>query len=84
MASNGALGYGANKVKISPQSTCEAELALAAKASKAMVAQRTIFEDLGRGVSAATVMLGDNQACRDVIIKPGTSKILSTDGLGSD
>ena len=75
MLHNGPVLYSANKVKIVPHSSCEAEAAQAAKASRAAIAERIILEDLGRSVVGPTAHLGDNKACRDVIVKPGATKL---------
>ena len=70
---NGAVDYSAKRLKIVPDSTSEAETAVASKAAKAVTAGRMLYEDQGRVVSGATAMLGDNQASRDLIVKPGSS-----------
>jgi len=73
MYMGGALTWKASKLKIVANSSAEAETAVASRAGKAVVAVRAILEEIKRPVAGAgaTAMLGDNQAARDTMVKPG-------------
>jgi len=71
MYMGGALTWKASKLKIVADSSAEAETAVASRAAKAVVAVRAILDEIKRPVGGATAMLGDNQAARDTVIKPG-------------
>ena len=73
MYNNGCVNGSSRKVKIVPDSSCEAETALSSKASKETVATRLVLDDAGRTVAGPTPLLGDNQATRDVIVMAGTT-----------
>eukprot|EP00327_Prymnesium_parvum_P011897 CAMPEP_0184377110 /NCGR_PEP_ID=MMETSP0007-20130409/1995_1 /TAXON_ID=97485 /ORGANISM="Prymnesium parvum, Strain Texoma1" /LENGTH=241 /DNA_ID=CAMNT_0026720891 /DNA_START=15 /DNA_END=740 /DNA_ORIENTATION=+ len=73
MRANGVVCASSRSLKIVPDSTAEAETAVASKAAKETVAMRSVSEDIGRGVKHPTVMLGDNKAAYDIIVKAGLS-----------
>lgn len=73
MRCNGAVDVKAQKLKIVPDSTCEAETAVGSKAAKSMAAIRMVCEDQGVPVVGPTEMLGDNKAMRDLVIKIGAT-----------
>ena len=62
MYNNGAIDWGATRVKIVPISSHEAENAIAAKAAKATVFARNLLVNNKRAITGPTPMLGDNQA----------------------
>ena len=70
---NAVLAWSARSLKIVPDSTCEAEIAVGSKAAKCTSGVRMILEDMRRTVYGPTALLGDNKAMYDVIIKPGTT-----------
>ena len=74
MLNNGAALWASRKLRIIPDSTAEAETAIASRAAKDTVAVRMILEDLRSGVRGPTAMLGDCQATRDIITKPGSTQ----------
>eukprot|EP00962_Isochrysis_galbana_P023198 scaffold6972_cov135-Isochrysis_galbana.AAC.2 len=67
----GALTWKASKLKLVADSSAEAETAVGSKAAKAVVAVRAVLDELDAPVAGATAMVGDNQAARDTIVKPG-------------
>lgn len=67
----GTILASSRALKIVPDSTAQAETAMASKAAKDTVAMRLVSEDLGRGLQGPTVLLGDNKAAFDIIIKSG-------------
>ena len=71
MRLNAALFWKALKLKIVPDSTCEAETAVGSKAAKATAAARITLTALHRSVYGSTMVLIDNKAMHDVITKPG-------------
>jgi len=71
MRGNGVILASSRALKIVPDSTAEAETAVASKAAKETTAVRAICEDLGRVVKGPTVLLGDNKASYDIIVKTG-------------
>mmetsp|Transcript_31677 Transcript_31677/g.77007 ORF Transcript_31677/g.77007 Transcript_31677/m.77007 type:complete len:190 (+) Transcript_31677:476-1045(+) len=73
MRSNGTICASSRAMKIVPDSTAEAETAVASKAAKETVAVRLVSEDIGRMVKGPTVLLGDNKAARDIVVKAGLS-----------
>lgn len=73
MYCNGAIYYGSKKMKIVPDSTCEAETALASKGAKETVAARLLLEDVRRPVIGPTALIGDNKATRDLLVNPGST-----------
>ena len=74
MYNNAAVSYSAKALKIVPDSTCEAETAVASRGAKETCAVQMVLEDVGRTVICPTPVLIDSKATRDVIIKPGSSK----------
>ena len=74
MLNNGAIHWAARKVRIIPDSTAEAETAVASRAAKDTVGVRLVLGDLRAGVHGPTVLLGDCKAMRDLIIKPGSTQ----------
>lgn len=71
MRCNGAVNVSSRTLKIVPDSTAQAETAMASKAAKDTVAARIVCEDIGRTVRGPTVLIGDNKAAYDIIIKSG-------------
>jgi len=74
MLNSGAVHWGARKVRTIPDSTAEAETAVASRASKDTVAVRMVLGDLRIGIQGPTPMLGDCRATRDIIVKPGSTQ----------
>jgi hypothetical protein len=74
MLCNGAIAWGARKLRIVPDSTAEAETAIASRAAKDTVAVRMILEDMRAAVHGPTTMFGDCKATRDIITKPGSTQ----------
>ena len=73
MYGNGATAWKASKAKIMPDSTAEAETAVGSKAAKETTVVRSVVADMGRPVAAPTPLLGDSQAARDIIVRPGAT-----------
>eukprot|EP00966_Prymnesium_polylepis_P024245 558478-Prymnesium_polylepis.3 len=73
MYNNGAIDYSAKIVKIVPDSSCEAESAVASLASKATCYVRAFCQFHGRHVHESTLMLGDNKALYDLVQQEGAS-----------
>ena len=78
MLNNGAIHWVARKVRIIPDSTAEAETAVASRAAKDAVGVRLVRDDIRAGVHGPTVLLGDCKAMRDLIIKPGSTSTKRT------
>ena len=74
MLCNGAIAWGARKLRIVPDNTAEAETAMASRAAKDTVAVRMILEDMRAAVHGPTTMYGDCKATRDIITKPGSTQ----------
>ena len=74
MLNNGAVQYAARKVRIIPDSTAEAETAIASRAAKDTVGVRMVLADLRCEVRSATPLIGDCQATRDIITKAGSTQ----------
>ena len=70
---NGAVDWSARQVKIVPDSSCEAETAVASKAAKATCFARGLLRFHGRPVAAATPMIGDNQAMHTLVTNEGAT-----------
>ena len=74
MYCNGALHWSARRVKIIPDSSAEAETAVASRAAKETVSVRLVLVDMGAEVHGpTTILLTDCKAARDIIIKVGSS-----------
>lgn len=73
MYCNGAVDWSAKLVKIIPDSTCEAETAVASVAAKSTCFTRGLLRFHRRPVAAATPMLGDNKAMHSLITQEGAS-----------
>ena len=73
MYNNGAIDYSAKLVKIVPDSSCEAESAVASLASKATCYVRATCQFHRRRIHAFTAMLGDNKALYDLVQQEGAS-----------
>ena len=73
MYCNGALDWSAKIIKIIPDSSCEAETALASRAAKSTCFIRGLLRFHKRSVAAATPMLGDNQAMYTLITQEGAT-----------
>ena len=74
MLCNGAVPWGAKKVKATPDSTADTEMVVASRASKDTTSIRMVIEDMGARVQGPTALLIDCQAARDVIVKPGSTQ----------
>jgi hypothetical protein len=74
MLNNGAIHWAERNLRIVPDSTAEAETAMASRAAKDTVAVRMILGDLRSPVSEATPLLGDCKATKDIITKPGSTQ----------
>ena len=73
MLLNAAIDWSARCVKIVPDSTCEAEMAQASRAAKAVIFVRMLFHAMRMKLSAATLMLGDNKAHYEIVQQDGAS-----------
>ena len=73
MYMNGPLDWSAKQVKIVPDSTCEAETAVASLAAKATCFERENLRQHGRPVDGPTAMLGDSKAMYDNVQKEGAT-----------
>ena len=70
---NGAIDWSAKMVKIVPDSSCEAETALASRAAKATCFVRGLLRFHKRPVTAATPTLGDNKAMYLLVTQDGAT-----------
>jgi hypothetical protein len=70
---NGAVDWSAKQVKIVPDSSCEAETAVASKAAKATCFVRGLLRFHCRPVAAETPMIGDNQAMHTLVTNEGAT-----------
>ena len=70
---NGAVDWSAKLVKIVPDSSCEAETAVASFASKGTYFIRGLLRFHQRPVAASTPMLGDNEAMHTLITNEGAT-----------
>jgi hypothetical protein len=73
MYNNGAADWSGKMVKIVPDSSCEAETAVASKAAKTTCFVRGLLRFHKRPVAAATPMLGDNQAMYKMVTQEGAT-----------
>ena len=73
MRSNLPLIAVSRRLKFICDSTAEAEMAIASKASKETVAVQIVSEEIKRPVVKPTPILIDSQAARDSIVKPGAT-----------
>ena len=73
MYCNGALDWSAKLIKIIPDSTCEAETALASRAAKSTCFVRGLVSFHKRPVSGPTPALGDNQAMYTLVTQEGAT-----------
>ena len=73
MYCNGAIDWSAKLVKIVPDSTCEAETAVASVAAKATCFVRGLLRYHRRPVVSATPTLGDNKAMHSLVTQEGAS-----------
>ena len=73
MYNNGAVDWGSKGVKIVPDSSCEAETAVASVAAKATCFSRELNKFHGRKLKGPTAMLGDNKAMYDIVQQEGAS-----------
>ena len=73
MYMNGAVDWSAKIVKIVPDSSCEAETAVASLAAKATCFIRGLCSFHRRAVRTATPMLGDNEAMYNLVTQEGAS-----------
>ena len=70
---NGAVDWSAKQVKIIPDSSCEAETAVASLAAKATCFIRGVLRFHHRPVAASTPLIGDNQAMHTLITNEGAT-----------
>jgi hypothetical protein len=73
MYMNGAVDWSAKLVKIVPDSSCEAETAVASFASKGTCFIRGLLRFHQRPVAASTPMLGDNEAMHTLVTNEGAT-----------
>ena len=73
MYCNGAVDWSAKLIKIVPDSTCEAETALASRAAKATCFIRGLLRFHKRPVAVATPALGDNKAMYTLVTQEGAT-----------
>ena len=73
MYNSGAVNWSGWLLKIQPQSSNEAESAVASKASKDARFHRLLLEDIKAPVQGPTPLLADNKALFDMVNKPGAS-----------
>jgi len=73
MFNNGALNQHATSLKSEPDSTAEAETAVASRACKDARFHRLLHYDLGRKIMGPSPLLVDNKALYDLVLKPGAS-----------
>ena len=73
MYCNGAADWSAKLIKIVPDSSCEAETALASRAAKATCFIRGLLRFHKRPVAAATPTLGDNKAMYALVTQEGAT-----------
>ena len=73
MHNNGPLGWAANKLKIIPQSTCEAETSEGSRAAKSGMFVRNLFANNDVKLVGPTPMLGDNSALFTLVQQEGAS-----------
>ena len=73
MYTNGALDWSAKIIKIVPDSSCEAETALASRAAKSTCFIRGLLRFHRRPVAASTPMLGDNKAMYTLVTQEGAT-----------
>ena len=73
MYCNGAVDWSAKLIKIVPDSSCEAETALASRAAKATCFVRGLLLFHGRPVRASTPSLGDNKAMYTLVTQEGAT-----------
>ena len=73
MYMNGAVDWSAKLVKIVPDSSCEAETAVASFATKGTCFIRGLLRFHQRPVAAATPMLGDNEAMHTLVTNEGAT-----------
>ena len=70
---NGAVDWSAKLVKIVPDSSCEAETAVASVAAKGTCFIRALCNFHHRPVAASTPTLGDNQAYHSLVVNEGAT-----------
>ena len=73
MYCNGAVDWSAKLIKIVPDSSCEAETALASRAAKATCFVRGLLRFHKRPVAGATPTLGDNKAMYTLVTQEGAT-----------
>ena len=73
MYCNGAIDWSAKLIKIVPDSSCEAETALASRAAKSTCFIRGLLSFHKRPVASSTPMLGDNKAMYTLVTQEGAS-----------
>ena len=73
MYGNGAVDWSAKLLKIVPDSSCEAETAVASRAVKAAAFVRELVMNNGRKVVGPTAALGDNQAMHTLVQQEGAT-----------
>ena len=73
MYGNGSVDWSAKLLKIVPDSSCEAETAVASRAVKAAAFVRELLIMNRRTIVGPTATLGDNQAMHTIIQQDGAS-----------
>ena len=73
MYNNAAVDWGANNIKIVPDSSNEAESAVGSRAAKAMLFVRALNFANNRKVKSNTPMLGDNKSLFDQLQQEGAT-----------
>ena len=73
MYGNGAVNWSAKQLKIVPDSSCEAETAVASRAVKDCSFVRELLINNGRTIVGPTAALGDNAAMHTMIQQDGAS-----------
>ena len=72
--SGGAVSYSSRKLKIVPQSTCEAEIAACCNGAKSMMFVRSILTFLEFDIKMPMNLITDNEAAMFAIRNPGTTQ----------
>ena len=73
MYRNGAVDWSAKKLRVVADSTCEAETAIASRASKAVLFVRGLLSFLGDRIVGGTAILVDNSALIQTVEKDGAT-----------
>ena len=74
IVNNDVVSYSSRKLKIVPQSTCEAEIAACCNGAKSLMFVRCILMFLGFSVKLPMTLITDNEAAMHAIRNPGTTQ----------